>query len=537
MLFALFMLFAMSSATPQVQLGNTTVIGSAMPGCPLEFFGGIPFADPPVGSLRLNAPVVKTVLPLGTFNATNFGKPCLQPGISPELSSEDCLTVNIVRPVGLLSNASLPVMFWTYGGGFSGGSSSQYNPSAIVTQSVHRGTPIIYVSFNYRLGPLGFPQGSEAFQRGSLNLGLRDQVACLEWVQLFIEAFGGDPSKVTLFGQSAGAIMTAILFLGDISHLARAAIFESGQAATSALFTADRGESDWQNFVDGVSSCNTQNMSNTFDCLQSVSSTEIMSGWAAAAARTQVLFPWTPTLDGPDGLIPALPSVMLATGNLSRLPFITGTNMDEGTIFTPNSTFSSESIHELIIANFTPPVDSVSRSDLENAAQTIVHIYPNDPVFGSPFCTGNETFGLQPGFKRAAAIEGDISFQSQRRLWAQIGAVLGANVFAYLFTQPQTPPSLGVYHGSEVRFVYGGAGPVASSDWNLSRVMIDYWISFATSLDPNDGLGVSRPLWTSYNSENSAVMQLNGDNITMIPDDYRKEQIQYIGDISEILHH
>jgi carboxylesterase type B len=70
-------------------------------------------------------------------------------------------------------------------------------------------------------------------------------------------------------------------------------------------------------------------MSNTFDCLQSVSSTEIMSGWAAAAARTQVLFPWTPTLDGPDGLIPALPSVMLATGNLSRLPFITGTNMDE----------------------------------------------------------------------------------------------------------------------------------------------------------------------------------------------------------------
>jgi carboxylesterase type B len=70
-------------------------------------------------------------------------------------------------------------------------------------------------------------------------------------------------------------------------------------------------------------------MSDTFDCLQSVNSTEIMSGWAAAAARTQVLFPWTPTLDGPDGLIPALPSVMLANGNLSRLPFIAGTNMDE----------------------------------------------------------------------------------------------------------------------------------------------------------------------------------------------------------------
>jgi hypothetical protein len=82
-------------------------------------------------------------------------------------------------------------------------------------------------------------------------------------------------------------------------------------------------------------------------------------------------------------------------------------------------------------------------------------------------------------------LEGDISFQSQRRLWAQIGAALGANVFAYLFTQPQTqtPPSLGVYHGSEVRFVYGGVGPDASSDWHLSRAMIDYWVRIFLFID------------------------------------------------------
>ncbi|KAJ6588233.1 esterase 1 [Mycena capillaripes] len=538
MLFSFLILVPLISAAPQVQLGNTTVIGSDIPGLSLEFFGDIPFAEVPTGALRFSPPV-PTELPSGFFDATNFGNSCLQMGMSADRMSENCLSANIFRPSGLPCNASLPVMFWTHGGGFDSGGATPYNASAIVAQSVWRGTPIIFVSGQYRLGPLGFPQGSEAFQRGSLNLGIRDQIACLQWVQLFIKAFGGDPSKVTVFGQSAGAIMTAILFLGDdIAHLARAAIFESGYAATSAIFPADRGESDWQNFVGGIPSCSAlQNTSNTFGCLQGVDSTEILSGWSAAAARTQVLFPWTPALDGRTGLLPTLPSIMWENGNFSCLPFIAGTNMDEGTIFTPHHAFDGKIIDQLIIANFSPPPPFNSCSDLKVAAQTIVNLYPNDPALGSPFNTGNETFGLPPQFKRAAAIEGDISFQSQRRLWSQTAASLGVKVFAYLFTQPQTPPSLGVYHGSEVRFVYGGVGSAPSSDRILSRMMIDYWTSFATSLDPNDGLGFPRPLWTPYTSDNPSLIQLNGDNTTMIPDDYRTNEIQYIMNISEILHH
>ncbi|KAJ7439517.1 esterase 1 [Mycena latifolia] len=521
MLFSLFTLISLSAATPQVQLGSTTVIGRNISGLSLESFCGIPYAEAPTGTRRFNTTVLRMALP-SEYDATNFGKYCLQPGMSPDLVSEDCLTVNVFRPAGLTSDVSLPVVSTLpYGGAFNGGSSGQYNASALVAQSVARGTPIIYVSFNYRLGPLGFPQGAEALRRGILNLGLRDQIACLEWVQLFIGAFGGDPSRVTLFGQSSGAIMTALLFLSDdISLLASAAIFESGFAATTAVFPADRGESDWQNFVGGVPSCSTtQNTSNSLDCLQGVDDpAEILAGCSAAAAQTDKLFPWTPTLDGV--LVPDLPSRLFASGSFSRLPFIAGTNMDEGTIFTPNYAYDDMVINNFIMTNFSPP--TTSSSDLKAAADTIVLNYPEDPAFGSPFNTGNETWGLSPQHKRAAAIEGDISFQSQRRLWAQTASAQGVKVFCYLFDQPQTPPPLGVYHGSEVRFVYGGVSPLAASDCELSRMMIDYWVSFATSLDPNDGLGVPRPVWTTYTPDNQNVMQLNGDNTTMIPDTYRQ---------------
>ncbi|KAJ7639770.1 extracellular triacylglycerol lipase precursor [Mycena polygramma] len=554
MLFTVFVLASLSWPTPQVQLGNTTVSGKVIVGSSLacDFFGGIPFAEAPKESLRFLPPVLKTELPAGEFNASAFGYACLQLGMSTEDMSEDCLTVNVFRPSNLPADASLPVMFWAYGGGFVGGSAGQYDASEIVAQSVNRGTPIIYVSFNYRLGPLGFPQSSEAFQKGSLNLGIHDQMACLQWVQRFIAKFGGDPSKVrhlrslfdtdtnsvqvTLAGQSSGAtVMSAILFLRDISGLARAAIFESGSAATAGVFPADRGESDWQNFVGGVPSCNAvQNTSNTLACLQNANSTELLSGWSAATAKTRMLYPWAPALDGPDGLLSTLPSVTISQGNWSCRQFIAGTNLDEGTRFTPDVAFDGESIDELIIASFSPPFDSLS--NLEAAAQKILQLYPNVTALGSPFNTGNETFGKSSQYKRASAIEGDIAFQAQRRFLTQTVAALGLKSFSYLFTQPQMQSSLGISHGSELPFVYGDVGPTGSSDRSLSSVMMDYWISFVTSLDPNDGLGNERPMWASYTSDNAVVMQLNGENMTMIPDDYRKDEIEYLVSIREILH-
>ncbi|KIL66089.1 hypothetical protein M378DRAFT_161330 [Amanita muscaria Koide BX008] len=211
------------SFAAQVRLGDTTVTGQEIPSLQQDFFGGIPFAESPVGKLRLKPPVLKTTLDVKEFDASSYGYACVQPPPFPaEFMSEDCLTINIFRPSSIGPDSKLPVL---YGGGFQTGASGIFNGSGIVAQSMARGTPIIFVSFNYRLGPLGFPQGSEANQLHSLNFGIYDQIAALEWVKHNIASFGGDNEKVTASGESAGSIMTSILFLNyRIEGLARAGV-------------------------------------------------------------------------------------------------------------------------------------------------------------------------------------------------------------------------------------------------------------------------------------------------------------------------
>ncbi|KAJ6552221.1 extracellular triacylglycerol lipase precursor [Mycena vulgaris] len=530
--------FVCTNAAPTIQLGKTTVVGLDIASFGQDLFAGIPFAEPPLGSLRLKPTVLKETLDGETFDASNYGPACLQGDLPISAMSEDCLTINVVRPTGTPADAKLPVMFWTYGGGFDQGLSMIYNGTGIVAQSAVRGTPVIYVNFNYRLGPLGFPQGQEADNRGALNLGIRDQIAALEWVQLNIGTFGGDKDKVTVFGESAGAIMTSILFLNSPINLwARAAIFESGSQATVALFTSERREVGWQNFVSGVASCASEATSGaTFGCLSSATTEEIFAGLTTALADATEAFPWDPVIDGPGGLIPDLPSVLFARGQFARLPFIAGTNEDEGTAFVPPAINSTEEIFQSLVAMSSP---SISQSVLETSVQTLLELYPDDPALGSPFNTGNETFGLSSQYKRAAAIGGDLDFLSQRRVWMETAADAGVPTFGYLFTQPQpaAPAALGVFHSSEVNFVYGSPNDPSESSLIVSRLMTDYWVSFATSLTPNDGLGIPRPEWTQFTPANKAVIQLNGANLTMIPDDFRADQTTFINSNPAIWRH
>ncbi|KAJ7178173.1 extracellular triacylglycerol lipase precursor [Mycena filopes] len=529
---------ACANASPQVKLGETTLIGRDIPSLGQEFFGGIPYAEPPLGPLRLMPPVLKTCPGGRTLNATDYGLACFQTanGVTADQVSEDCLTINVLRPAGTTANASLPALFWTYGGGFVGGLSSQFNASAIVAQSVARGTPLIYVNFNYRLGPLGFPSGTEAGAKTALNLALKDQLAALEWARVNIGAFGGDKNKVTMFGESAGAIMTSILLLNSSLTLARAAILESGSQATKALFTPDHGELDWQNFVAAVPSCaSTATSNSTFDCLRAADTEEIYAGLAVATtppstgldAPNQPL-PWGPVLDGVGGIIPDLPSVLLKEGSFARLPFIAGTNKGAGTVFTPPGINSTEQLIGGIVELFSPTASPTA--GFQSAVQTLLQLYPDDPALGSPFDTGNDTFGLNSQYKRAAALIGDIDFVAQRRAWMATAAAAGVPTFGYLFTQPQPllPADFGVPHTCDLLYVYGVPNDETASSALLSRLMIDYWVSFATSLTPNDGRGVARPEWGQFTSGNKRLIQLNGDNVTMIPDDFRAEQIDFI---------
>ncbi|KAJ7292504.1 Alpha/Beta hydrolase protein [Mycena rebaudengoi] len=116
-----------------------------------------------------------------------------------------------------------------------------------------------------------------------------------------------------------------------------------------------------------------------------------------------------------------------------------------------------------------------------------------------------------------------LSFQSQRRLWMETAANAGVKTFGYLFTQPQPtlPPAFGVTHATEIAYVYTVPNNRSASALKISSLITDYWVSFATSLDPNDGRRVPRPHWDQFTPQNKVVIKLNGDNTTMIPDTYR----------------
>ncbi|KAJ6571669.1 esterase 1, partial [Mycena capillaripes] len=533
---SLLFLGVLARAAPTVQLGDTTLTGLAFSN--LEFYGGIPYAEPPIESLRFKPPVPLRKLNSSTFDASKYGNICLQLG--PKPSDEDCLTINIYKPAGLPKATVLPVMAFIHGGGYFAGSSMSYNATAIVTQSIARGTPVVYVSWNYRLGPLGFPTGREAFAKGALNLGLRDDILALEWIQDNIHLFNGDKSKVTLFGESAGAMSMGVLYLNsNLQNLVRAAIFESGNAASPSVFEASTRQSDWDNFVRAVPGCG-DCKEDSFTCLQGANSSALLQAMQTAVAKSHEEFPWAPVLDGPKGLLPDLPSVLMEKGKFARVPFIAGTNLDEGTYLTTpliNSTFTIESY---LIANYT--TSTVPAKELKEAVEKLLQLYPDVPALGSPFNTGNATFGLSSQFKRFAAILGDVWFQSQRRVWMQAANKFGVKTYGYLFSDPGAPAlapptlgltaqdALGVTHTAELVYIYGLEtvfGRPASA-LALGTQMIDYWVSFATSLDPNDGRGSTRPVWSQYTPTHKALLELTSVNMSMIPDDYRAQQIEFI---------
>ncbi|KAG7445277.1 esterase 1 [Guyanagaster necrorhizus] len=529
----------LAASAPEVQLGKTKLVGRDLTGLQQEFFGGIPFAEPPVGTLRLERPVLKTNIDADEFDAQNFGLACLQEGLETDEISEDCSTINIFRPTGVSSEDLLPVMFWTYGGGFSAGASSSYNGSNIVAQSVTRGTPIIYVNYNYRLGPLGFPQGQEAGDRGQVNLGVRDVLTALEWVQGNIGLFGGDKTKVTIFGESAGSMLTNMMLLNaSISNFARAAISESGSASSPVYYNASTRESVWQNFVAGTPGCESvADTQNTFPCLQAANTSAIYQGMVEAYALAIESPTFYPVLDGPSGLFPDLPSRMWAKGEFATIPFISGTNLDEGTVgLSTNTSFTDEVIKDYIQKTYSafPPYIS------DDILDRLIELYPDNPSLGSPYGTGNDTFGLPVGYKRVASMTGDLTFDAQRRTWTQTAAQAGVKAYGYQFTQNASSVAayLGVPHASELDFIYGllNSSTEPASSILLGEMMVDYWVSFATSLDPNDGLGTSRPNWPQYTPENEVLLQLHGDNTTVILDDYREEAISFYRDNADAFH-
>ncbi|KAI9061774.1 esterase 1 [Trametes sanguinea] len=527
------------AASPVVRLGKTEVIGTAykfLGKVEEEFFGGIPFAEPPIHDLRFAPPVIKDPLDVSKLDATQFGLPCPQLGITN--GTEDCLKLNILRPALTEEGCGvpLPVVVWIFGGGFKTGFADKFNGSTLAMHSVMRGTPVIYINLNYRVGPFGFPQGSEAMARGALNLGLKDQLAALTWIKRNIAAFGGDPQEITIFGSSAGAISIADLYLNSsLESLVRGTISGSGFASTIALFNATVREAEWTNFVQATPGCANARPNNTFECLRNASVDTLLDAYKTSAAESPETYQFVPVIDGPGGLIPDSPSTLYAEGKFARIPLMTGANLDDGTFFTPAGVSSDAQIEEFLVAAALPFQPPPPPPAVSAVIAEVLQLYPDDPTLGCPFGTGNETFGLSSEYKRLAAIAGDSSFHAPRRAWVRTASSAGVPVHAFLFADEQAveTPRLGVTHGTDVPYFYGTPfleGPEPAG--MLSNVMMDYVIAFVTSLDPNDCKGHQRPFWPRYTPESAVLMQLSGSNLTVIADDYREEQITFLTSVA-----
>jgi carboxylesterase type B len=286
---------------PTVQLPYATVVGSS--GAGVDSFKGIPFASPPVGQLRLRPPQYPITGNLGIVDGTQEPRSCPQflqqvdtsslpaetvtellntPAAQAATNSgEDCLTVNVQRPSTAKEGDKLPVLFWIYGGGFEFGSTQSYDAANLILTSVLEGKPIIYVAVNYRLGGFGFLAGKKLKAEGSTNLGLLDQRAGLKWVADNIAKFGGDPSKVTIWGESAGSISVfdqMALYNGDNTYkgkpLFRAGIMNSGSIVPADPVDCPKAEVVFNTVVKNAG-CD--GAKDTLACLRSVDYTTFLN--------------------------------------------------------------------------------------------------------------------------------------------------------------------------------------------------------------------------------------------------------------------
>ncbi|KAG9225691.1 hypothetical protein CCMSSC00406_0007548 [Pleurotus cornucopiae] len=179
-----------------------------------------------------------------------------------------------------------------------------------------------------------------------------------------------------------------------------------------------------------------------------------------------------------------------------------------------------------------------TEAQIEEVVDKLMELYPDIPALGSPYNTGNETFGLSSQYKRLGSLLGDLTFVAPVRLHLKALAKADVKLYSYLFTEDSgaRPPQEGIAHTDEIAYVYGQPpAPVSPSSARLTGLIMDYWLSFAYEHHPNDGRGHNRQEWLPYTEESPVLMQLNGVDLRMIPDNYREEQINFIISKADVL--
>ena len=466
-----------SAADGAVKVDGGLVQGVAEGG--LAVFRGIPFAAPPLGDLRWRAPQPVVAWP-GVRKADAYAPACMQSMGAPPPGgmSEDCLYLNVWTPAAS-ATGKLPVLVWIYGGGFNGGATSY--PVHDGAKLAKRG--VVLVSISYRTGVLGFfahPElGAESPSHSSGNFGLLDMIAGLQWISRNIAAFGGDPARVTIFGESAGGIAVSMLSASPLAKgLFHGAISQSGgsfgpsnrnpQPGENMRLLAD-AEASGVEFAKAVGASSIKE-------LRALTPEKLLE-----ARRGQRGMAW-PIVDG--YVIPGDQYRLYESGRFNDTPVLLGYNSDEGLSFTRVK--KAEEYAAGVRERYGPFADR------------LLAAYP---------AAGDAVT------KTARDLARDSAFGWQTWSWARLQSARGkGKVYYYYFDQhpPRTPGTPeadhGTPHGVDVPYVFENLESSATtSDRHISETMAAYWTNFAKRGDPN-GEGV--PDWPAFSDRNPVVMHL-----------------------------
>jgi para-nitrobenzyl esterase len=464
----------------------------------LAVYRGIPFAAPPVGDLRWRAPQPAAKWE-GVKDATKFAPGPIQGGNPPSGKSEDCLYLNIWTPAKSASDR-IPVLVWIYGGGFGAGATSERNYSG--ENLAKKG--VVLVSIAYRVGTLGFfahPElTAESSSHASGNYGLMDMIAGLQWVKKNIAAFGGNPDKVTIFGESAGGIAVSMLCASPLAKgLFHGAISQSGGSFgpprpntmpgenLKRLADAEQSGLDFAKNLGASSLAQLRKL--TPEQLSGGRGGVIRGGREGGAPGGRGGAPgargggggmsW-PIIDG--YIIPDDQYKLYEAGKFNDTPILVGYNSDEGQSFSPPATV------EAYIAGV--------KSRYGKFADDLIKAYPA---------------GTDKVAKTARDLARDSAFGWHTWIWARLQSKVGkSKAFYYYFDQhPVYPPDSpqadrGSPHGQDVAYVFQHlSGTATKTDQDISEAMATYWTNFAKRGDPSSE-GV--PTWPAFSDANPVVM-------------------------------
>jgi para-nitrobenzyl esterase len=455
-------------------------------------FKGIPYAAPPVGDLRWQPPQPAAKWK-GTRAATSFGSRCVQTESYSDMvfhdpgPSEDCLTLNVWAPANA-QPGTLPVMVWIYGGGFTSGSTSEGRQNGEFL--AHRN--VIVVSMNYRLGIFGFfahpALTAESPHHASGNYGLMDQAAAISWVKQNIRNFGGDPSNITIFGESAGSFSVSSLMASPLSRgLISKAIGESGGAFYSdGLGYPARTKAEIDDSTFAQTAFRTSNLAD----LRKLSPEDLVKAVTAETTPRPPRF--GPDVDG--YFLPESVPALYAAGKQAHIPTLGGWNADEARA-------------AVTMAPTQPTVTSFTAqaaADYGSRAQDFLAVYPATTDAEAVRSAGD------------LASDRFIVYSTWAWLEAQIKTG-NAPVYRYRFDlgspgDTHHPEAIGAFHSDDIEYVFGTLDSRDGATWRredrqLSDHIGQYWTNFARTGDPNAG---NLPKWPTYApTDNWQVMHLD----------------------------